>query len=83
MELRVGSLADGLNISKRQLFRKLKSTVDMSPTEYLRNFRLLKAAGLLRQGHKSTVVALEVGFSSASYFTKCFKAQFGVAPSEF
>ncbi|MCJ8270045.1 MAG: ATP-binding protein, partial [Psychrosphaera sp.] len=83
MELRVGSLADGLNISERQLFRKLKSTVDMSPTEYLRNFRLLKAAGLLRLGQKSTVVALEVGFSSASYFTKCFRAQFGVAPSEF
>ncbi len=83
MELRVGSLADGLHISERQLFRKLKSTVDMSPTEYLRNFRLLKAAGLLRKGQKSTVVALDVGFSSASYFTKCFRAQFGVAPSEF
>lgn len=83
MELRISQIADHLKISERQLFRKLKNTADMNPTEYLRNFRLQKATEQLDQGIKPTVVAFNVGFSSASYFNKCFKAQYRLTPSEY
>lgn len=82
MELRIGTIADRLHLSERQLFRKLKATVDMSPTEYLRHFRLNKAVVLLKNGQKPSTVALSTGFSSASYFNKCFKAQFGLVPTQ-
>ncbi|WP_196141162.1 two-component regulator propeller domain-containing protein [Aliikangiella sp. G2MR2-5] len=75
------SIADANHMSLRQLFRKTKQVVDMTPSDYLRRFRLEKAKHLLLQGFSVNQVALEVGFSSHSYFSKCFKAHFGQAPS--
>ena len=82
-ELTIPLIASKVAMSERQLFRKLKGSVGMNPTEYLRRFRLEKACGLLAQGVSSSTVALEVGFSSHSYFTRCFSAQYGCAPSEY
>ncbi|NQZ10334.1 MAG: response regulator, partial [Algicola sp.] len=79
----MGQIAKQVAMGERQLFRKLKGTVGMSTSEYLRRFRLEKACELLRQGVNSSTVALEVGFASHSYFTRCFSAQYGCAPSEF
>lgn len=79
----IGEIATALAMSERQLFRKLKGTVDMKPTEYLRRFRLKKSCILLSEGVVSSIVAFEVGFNSHSYFTRCFGAQYGCAPSEF
>jgi len=79
----IADLASSLAMSERQIFRKLKSTVDMTPTEYLRRFRLEKAKEQLLQGNSSSNTAFDVGFSSQSYFAKCFKAQYGVSPREF
>ncbi|MCJ8268961.1 MAG: ATP-binding protein, partial [Psychrosphaera sp.] len=79
----MGQIAKQANMGERQLFRKLKGTVGMSTSEYLRRFRLEKACELLNQGVNSSTVALEVGFASHSYFTRCFSAQYGCAPSEF
>ena len=79
----IGQIAKQVALGERQLFRKLKATVDMNPTEYLRRFRLQKACELLGQGMNSSRVALEVGFSSHSYFTRCFSAQYGYAPSQY
>jgi len=76
-------IAKSLAMSDRQLSRKLKSITDLTPVEYLRRYRLEQGKILLRQGRPSTIVAHDVGFSSQSYFGKCFKAQFGVSPSEF
>ncbi len=63
MDLRVGKVADSMALSERQLQRKLKSMLDMNPTEYLRHYRLLKSIELLNQGQKPTYVSLSVGFS--------------------
>ena len=79
----IDEIAKSAAISKRQLFRKLKSILDMTPAEYLRRFRLEKAKQLLKDGHNAGYVAAEAGFSSQSYFGKCFKAQFGCSPAKF
>jgi len=79
----VEDLADSLAMSERQIFRKLKSTLDMTPTEYLRRFRLEKAKEQLKKGCSATNTAFDVGFSSQSYFAKCFKAQYGLSPTEY
>lgn len=55
----------------------------MTPTEYLRRFRLEKAKLLLAEGKTANIASFEVGFASHSYFGRCFKAQFGVSPREF
>lgn len=77
-------LADRLLISRSNLQRKLKSICGFTPGEYLKTYRLKKAATLLLE-NKLLIneVAYEVGFSSSSYFTKCFVKQFGMLPKEF
>ncbi len=55
----------------------------MSTTELVRNYRLQRSASFLREGKSSTDTAYLSGFSSPSYFTKCFREQFGVTPGEF
>lgn len=79
----VANIASEIAMSERQFFRKIKSVLDMTPAEYLRLFRLEKAKKLLDQGNNASYTAFEVGFSSQSYFGKCFKVQFGLSPSEY
>ena len=55
----------------------------MSPNDYMKSVRMNKAAELIGLGERISEVAAQVGFSSSSYFAKCFKAQFGVLPKEF
>lgn len=80
---RVKDIAINIAMSERQLHRKLKGLVDLSPNEYLRRYRLEKGKELLAQGKSPNYAAFEVGFSSQSYFGRCFKAQYGVAPSDY
>lgn len=82
-DVKVKDVAEEIAMSERQFYRKLKSVVDLTPKEYMRRFRLNKARELLASGKPSNYVAFEVGFSSQSYFSKCFKAQYGVSPSGF
>ena len=70
-------------MSGRQLQRKLKSIADQHPVEYLRAYRLRKARDLLKTNQQVGLVANAVGFSSPAYFASCFKACFGLTPSEF
>ena len=81
--LDVAQLADNLAMSPRNLNRKMRSILDLTANETIRGFRLKKAAELLHQGGAPSAVAFEVGFSSHSYFSKCFKAQFSCLPSEY
>ena len=76
-------LAKSVNMSERQFYRKLKSVIDMTPSEYLRRFRLEKSKDVLRSGKTANFTAFEVGFSSQAYFSKCFKAQYNLTPKQF
>ena len=73
-----------IGMSRKNFHRKLVALIDQSPNEFIRIFRLKRAAQLLEQksGNVSEI-AYQVGFQNLSYFTKCFKEQFGVAPNEF
>jgi AraC-like DNA-binding protein len=70
-------------MSERQLQRKLKALVDRSPSDYLRIFRLNKAKVKLREGGRVSNIALDVGFGSQAYFSKCFKAQFCMTAKQY
>ena len=79
----VDALADALGLSRRQLERKLRALVDVSPAEFVRLIRLSRAADLLGSGFGNvSEVAYAVGMSP-SHFARLFREQFGVVPSEF
>ena len=79
----VDQLLSLLDMSRTSLHRKIKALSNMSTTELVRNYRLQRAASFLLDGKSSTDTAYMSGFSSPSYFTKCFREQFGVTPGEF
>ncbi|MDR0422276.1 MAG: response regulator [Proteiniphilum sp.] len=79
----VDEMAGHLNMSRSNFYRKIKGILNLSPKEYLRVERLKEAALLLREkGYKVNEVSYRVGFTTPSYFSKCFQQQFGVRPSE-
>jgi AraC-like DNA-binding protein len=79
----VEDLANAVSFSRSQLHRKLKALTGKSPNELIRDFRLTRAKELLDKGAGNvSEVAMEVGYSSLSYFTRSFKEMFGVLPSE-
>lgn len=81
--LNIEELGRELGMSRVQLYRKLKSMTHSSPNELLRRMRLHKAASLLTTTEMTIAeVAYEVGFSSPSYFTKCYKEEYGENPTE-
>jgi signal transduction histidine kinase/DNA-binding response OmpR family regulator/ligand-binding sensor domain-containing protein len=83
-QLSVESLAEEVALSRSQLLRKVTALTGVSVNELIRTFRLQKAAQLLEQRWGPvTQVAYEVGFSNLSYFSKVFKEQYGVLPSEY
>ncbi|NQZ08417.1 MAG: response regulator [Algicola sp.] len=82
-DLKVETIAKALAVSQRQLYRKLKGLLNVTPADHLRNFRLKKAMTLIKQGEPIGNIALTVGFTSHSYFSRCFKARYGATPSAF
>lgn len=82
--LNVEDLGKEMGLSRVQLYRKIKSLTNYSPNELLRIARLKKAASLLASSDMTVAeIGYEVGFSSPSYFTKCYKEQFGESPTDF
>lgn len=75
-------LASELDISERDLFRKVKKLTGLSPQKYLRRYRLRKAKKILVNGKYRTVnqTADAVGYSNVSYFIKQFEMEFGIKP---
>ena len=83
-DLNVNFLADKMNISRSGLFAKIKTLADVTPNEMIQIVRLKKAAQLLREGNRQiSEVCYMVGFSTPSYFSKCFQKQFGVTPGAY
>lgn len=76
-------LADEMNITPSQLRRKLKAITDQTIIEFIRNYRLKKAAKMLQNKYVTvSEVAFQVGFESISYFAKVFQEVYGKTPSE-
>ena len=78
----VEQFGQDLNMSGSQLRRKLKALTNQTTVEFIRNFRLERAAELLANNNVSEV-AFQVGFESLSYFARAFQDKFGVLPSEY
>lgn len=82
--LNVEDLGKDMGLSRVQLYRKIKSLTNYSPNELLRIARLKKASSLLVSSDMTIAeVGYEVGFSSPSYFAKCYKEEFGESPTDF
>ena len=82
-DLSVETIGAELGLSRVQLYRKVKALTGLSPVELLRKARLQKAKELIKGTDKTiSEVAYEVGFTAPSYFTKCFKEEFGISPSD-
>ena len=82
-ELSVEDLAADMNLSRVQLYRKVKSISGSSPVELLRTARLNRGYQMLLTTDKTiSEVAYAVGFTAPSYFTKCFKEEFGQSPTD-
>ena len=81
--LNVEDFGKDMGLSRVQLYRKIKSLTNYSPNELLRIARLKKAASLLASSDMTVAeIGYEVGFSSPSYFTKCYREQFGESPTD-
>ncbi|MCM1176523.1 MAG: response regulator [Clostridium sp.] len=80
----VEMMAKNLYMSQSSLYRKMMSLLDMSPNEYIKDFRLKKAAEMLSSGKYlvGDIYAL-VGFNSVSYFSTCFKKKFGISATQY
>lgn len=82
--LNVDFIANALSIGRTKLFGKTKDLFGVTPNAYILDCRLRAAAELLRDGTMSvSEIAFKVGFQSASYFYRCFKDKYGIAPSKF
>ena len=83
-KLKMDDLGDELGISRVQLYRKVKVLTGLSPVDLLKQVRLERAKVLLNSTTKTvSEIAYEVGFGTPSYFTSCFKKQYGKLPMEF
>ncbi len=83
--LSVEDIAAAVNVSRTLFFSRIKSLTGTTPNEFLRSTRLRVAAELLSKSNdlRVTEICYMVGFTSTSYFAKCFHAQFGMLPTEF
>lgn len=82
-EFSTNELAEKMYLGARQLQRKMKTMMGVSPSDFLKQYRLQRAKELLLQNMQAAQVALEVGFSSPAYFGACFKAEFGQTPVQY
>ena len=82
-KIKVDEFCKKHGLSRTQLYRKMKSLIGMSFTEFVRDYRLRKAHALLIEGnHNVSEIIYMIGFNSRSYFYESFKKKFGVSPSE-
>jgi signal transduction histidine kinase/ligand-binding sensor domain-containing protein/DNA-binding response OmpR family regulator len=82
--LTADQVANHVNLSHSQTYRKIKSLTGQNINYFIRNIRIKKALNYFEQGEKNIAdVAMRVGFSSPAYFSKCFKEQVGKTPTDY
>lgn len=82
-KLNVENLAGELHLSRSKLYRKIKALIGDTANEFIRKIRLEKAKNILENSEYTiSEICYRVGFSSPSYFTKCFKDYFSILPTE-
>lgn len=83
-QLSVEGLSKHIGMSRSSLYTKLLQLTGETPVEYIRSFRLEKAASLMRKSSMTiSEIAYQAGFTTPNYFTKSFKHRFNMLPSEF
>ena len=83
-DLKIDDIADAMSMSRSVLYSKIKQSVGMTPIDFVRHIRIMRACELLQQTNDSlTSIAFEVGFSDPKYFSKVFKKEMGIVPSEY
>ena len=82
--LKIEDLADAVNMGRTVFYGKIKALVGMSPSDFVRKLRMQRAEELVvRSKLNFSQIAYNVGFSDPKYFTKCFKKETGMTPSEY
>jgi AraC-like DNA-binding protein len=80
----VEQLSADLCMSRMTFYRKIQSATGQKPTEFIRTIRLRRAAELLHEGRLTvSEICYATGFSSVSYFSRCFRTMFGISPTQF
>ena len=80
----VEQLGTDMCMSRMTFYRKIQTVTGQKPTEFMRTVRLRHAADMLRQGDLSvTEITYATGFASVSYFSRCFRAMYGVPPTQY
>lgn len=84
-KLNIPFLCEQLGMSQTTFFRKMKNVLDVSPNDYIRIARIERAAKVLLESDDVRIsdVAYEFGFSSPSYFTRCFIQHYGMSPKDY
>ncbi|MDE7419339.1 MAG: substrate-binding domain-containing protein [Muribaculaceae bacterium] len=82
-DLQISEIASAMNLGQSQFTRKIKALTNYTPVELIRRMRLQKAKTLLHSSEKTvSEIAFEVGFTSLAYFSKCYKEEFGISPTD-
>ena len=82
-DLDIVTLSEEMAMSERQLQRKIKVLLGITPNNFIKEFRLKKAKALLQKGSQIGRIALDVGFSSQTYFVRCFKEVYKCTPKQY
>ena len=83
-DLMVEDIANEVNMSRSVFFKKLKTLTGLSPVEFLKEIRMKRAAQLIETDEYSMAqIAYMVGLNDSHYFSKCFKQQYGITPTEY
>ena len=82
--LKIDDMADAVSLSRSVFYAKIKSLVGVSPSDFLRQIRMERAQQLIvKSKYSFSEIAYACGFSDPKYFSKCFKKETGMTPTEY
>ena len=83
-QLKIEEMADAVGLGRTVFYSKIRELVGVSPSDFLRQIRMQRAEQLVAKSKMTfSEIAYSVGFTDPKYFTKCFKKQTGMTPSEY